>query len=498
MVPTILPRTGAQIELQSAASMKIGQVALDGESFDNPDGANPLRALSLTETLELLLSRVDAMGLVDEPQLLDEENANLRLVGLQPGTPQVDVLFVENGLEIFFALDGLLVELEGDATITGEAFSLDGEVSVDASAFAQITIDASAPGAFQLSIGSYGASVERINALMENETVQIVIEGAETIVGTPLRRLLAQYLDELIQEKLPGVISVGLDSIFEPLQGIPIEVDEGGPLGSARVDFSLTSVQPRIEPGDGLYFDLSVQMTEPEQIQAPHDTPGIPAFDASASPVWPVNASFAVALRLSMLNSLLDSLWRQRLLSIDLTPEIPDSLSILISGASIDARLPPLLVPSKVGAPDELVFQLGELDLVIESPTRMEPDVYVASIRAGFYVNFANGQLTLGLSSATTDIRFELLSAQDGRPILPPATLAGFVEDNLWPQIERNLGEVLSVDLDEVVVDADSLRDLVPGLNYISAIPTFETLPKAIDGWIVGGASTSLELHFLP
>ena len=65
-------------------------------------------------------------------------------------------------------------------------------------------------------------------------------------------------------------------------------------------------------------------------------------------------------------------------------------------------------------------------------------------------------------------------------------------------QIERNLGEVLSVDLDEVVVDADSLRDLVPGLNYISAIPTFETLPKAIDGWIVGGASTSLELHFLP
>ena len=71
--PTILPRTGAQIELQSAASMKIGQVALDGESFDNPDGANPPRALSLTET-ELLLSRVDAMGLVDEPQLLDEEN----------------------------------------------------------------------------------------------------------------------------------------------------------------------------------------------------------------------------------------------------------------------------------------------------------------------------------------------------------------------------------------------------------------------------------------
>ena len=137
--------------------------------------------------------------------------------------------------------------------------------------------------------------------------------------------------NELIQEKLPGVISVGLDSIFEPLQGIPI-ADEGGPLGSARVDFSLTSVQPRIEPGDGLYFDLSVQMTEPEQIQAPHDTPGIPAFDASASPVWPVNASFAVALRLSMLNSLLDSLWRQRLLSIDLTPEIPDSLSILISG----------------------------------------------------------------------------------------------------------------------------------------------------------------------
>ncbi|MGB0647745.1 MAG: hypothetical protein ACPGQS_11250, partial [Bradymonadia bacterium] len=68
--PTIQARTGAQIEIQSAASMKIGQVALDGESFDNPEGANPLRALSLTETLELLLVRVDAMGLVENPQLL--------------------------------------------------------------------------------------------------------------------------------------------------------------------------------------------------------------------------------------------------------------------------------------------------------------------------------------------------------------------------------------------------------------------------------------------
>jgi hypothetical protein len=369
---------------------------------------------------------------------------------------------------------------------------------VDASAFVQVSLNEGAPGSFNLGVGGYGASIERINALMENETVQIVLEGAETIVGTPLRNFLAQYLDDLIQDALPGLVEVGLESVFEPLQGIPIEVDEGGPLGTARVDFSLVSAQPRVVPGDALYFDISGEMEERANIQPPYETPGVPSFAAAEAPAWPVNSPVAVALRLSTLNFLLDSLWRQGLLSMDLTPEIPEGLLLLVSSARLDARLPPLLVPSAVGSPDELVFQLGEMDLVIDSPSRSEPDIYVASIRAGFYADFSNGELSFGLSGETTEIRFELLQAQDGRPILPPSALAGLVENNLWPQIERNLGEVLSVDLASVRIDADSIRALVPNFDYINVLPVFADLPKAIDGWIVGGARTDLELYLTP
>ncbi len=496
--PEILARSGRVFSLEQAASIRVSQAALDAEKAENAPGANPLLAKSLSELLEYLFARVDAMSLVDDPQLVDSDIASLRLVNVSPGIPTMDVLFVEGGLELFFSVDELTVELAGDATITGDDFSLDGIVTADASAFVQVTVSEGSAGTFSLGIGEYGVSIERINALMENETVQVVLEGAETIVGTPLRRFLAQYLDDLVQEELPNLVEIGLDSAFEPLQGLSIEVDEGGPLGTGRVDFSLVSAEPRVVAGEALYFDVSGELSEPADVQALHETPGIPSFIASEAPAWPVNSAVAVALRLSTLNFLLDSLWRQGLLSMDLTSDIPDSLQLLISAARIDARLPPLLVPSPVGAPDELIFQLGELDLVIESPTRTEPDIYVASIRAGFYVDFSAGELTLGLSGESTDIRFELLQAQDGRPILPPSTLAGFVEDNLWTEIERNLGEVLSVDLASVTVETESIRSLVPSFDYVNVLPVFAELPKAIEGWIIGGASTDLELHLNP
>jgi hypothetical protein len=240
---------------------------------------------------------------------VDSDIAILRLVNVSPGTPSMEVLFVEGGLELFFSIDELTIELAGDATITGDEFSLDGIVTADASAFVQVTVSEGASGSFSLAIGEYGASIERINALMENETVQIVLEGAETIVGTPLRNFLAQYLDDLVQEELPSLVEIGLDSVFEPLQGISIEVDEGGPLGTGRVDFSLVSASPRVVAGEGLYFDVSGELSEPADVQALYDTPGIPSFAASEAPLWPVNSAVAVALRLTTLNFLLDSFW---------------------------------------------------------------------------------------------------------------------------------------------------------------------------------------------
>ena len=131
----------------------------------------------------------------------------------------------------------------------------------------------------------------------------------------------------------------------------------------------------------------------------------------------------------------------------------------------------------------------------MESPTRSEPDIYVASIRAGFYVDFSVGQIRVGLSPDTADIRFELLQAQDNRPILPPSTLSALVQDNLWPSIEDALGDVLSIDLEPVGVDSESIREAIPNFERMLIRPIFSDLPRARGGWIVGGGSAQIEIH---
>ena len=122
-------------------------------------------------------------------------------------------------------------------------------------------------------------------------------------------------------------------------------------------------------------------------------TLGIPNFEVSNEPDWPLQPQISVGLRLSAINMLLDSLWRQGLLNIDLSEQIPAVFMRLVSGVTLEGRLPPIVVPAPVGSPDDLIFQLGELMLTLESESRTEPDVFVASIRSGFFVGLCVGRI---------------------------------------------------------------------------------------------------------
>ena len=494
--PELLPRSSPITNLPKAASLRIDQSALDGPPSMNDPSDNPLFAASLTELLEILFSRIEPMQFVSDRELLDSDIIQLRLLDLSPGVPTMDVLFIDDGVEVFFSLDQIAVELSGNIDYQGESLNLDGRVLVDSSSFVQVYLRSGQAGVFNVELGQFAVSIERISAQMEDETVQILMESVGNVAGDALRTFLKVYLDALVEERVPELLGVSLDSIFEPLQEVPIEVEEGGPLPPGIVTFTILDATPSVVPNEALYFDVSAAIEEPADIEPAFDTPGVPGFADSSEPVWPALSAVSLALRLSTINYLLDSLWRQGVLQIDLTDEIPDSLRILISDASLQARLQPLVVPSPVGAPDELIFQLGEVDLILNSPTRSEPDIYVASIRAGFYVDFSGGQIRLGLSPNSADIRFELRQAENGRPILPPSSLNGLVSDNLWPSIERNLGEVLSTDLEPVAIDSESIREAVPTFEQMLIRPIFSELPKSKNGWVVGGGGAEIEIQF--
>ena len=145
---------------------------------------------------------------------------------------------------------------------------------------------------------------------------------------------------------------------------------------------------------------------------------------------------------------------------------------------------------------DDLIFQLGELMLTLESESRTEPDVFVASIRSGFFVDFASGGLKFGLTPDSTEIRFELVQAQDGVPILPPATIVQLIESEIWGQVEASLGEAFEFDLDTVTVDSESLNEYLPSLEALRLIPAFDLAVSTKSGWVIGGASTRIEIDF--
>ena len=66
------------------------------------------------------------MSLLDDPVLLDDELGRLTVVDMQLGVPELDALVLDEGLEIFFRLNGLTVSTEGQLSYEGETLNLNG------------------------------------------------------------------------------------------------------------------------------------------------------------------------------------------------------------------------------------------------------------------------------------------------------------------------------------------------------------------------------------
>lgn len=488
--PEVLVPDADGVTIEQAVVLRLDQTLLDArEPLPEPDEMGALAVSDLASVVEIFLSRLELIGLVGDPVISDSEELQLTIEAIRPGTPDVAITLVPDGMEVFLRLEDIAVVTSGSVSLEDEVFDLGGEVRVTAAAFAGITVEPGPNGEPVLRVGDIGVAVEALGGEMNDSTAQALLDTVGSLVRTVLNAFADDLVEQVVADQVPEFIELGLGDALAPLANIPLEIEEP----PIALDLSFTLAEPRLAR-DAMTLELVGRVAQRMPVEPPYPSPGIPAVGLEADPIWPVDAGLGVAVRLLTVNALLDAIWRQGALQLDLSAFLPDEVSALIAGGRVDARIPPLVVPGARGGPYAFEVQVGELDLFLTSAITGDTDHYVMSLRAGMILEVGGGGIRFDIAEEP-DLRIQLVETGGNRPLLPPEGLERLIGPLAWGEVRNAIGEGLDLAIDPIMIGLEDFRELAPTLNAVEVVPGFPAPPGVRNGWFVLGAGVDITVR---
>ena len=488
--PSVVPAGPGVTPTPDALVLRIGQRLLDdGAALPAPDDAGALRATSVAGLVEALLAQLDLAALLGDPVVARGEPLSLEVAAARPGQPDATLLWTSTGLEIFLRLRDLSIDTRGGLTIDQTRYGLDGGVRVDAAGFVRVAIEPGPDGTPGLRIESADVAIERLAGQMADPTAQAVLDTVGSLLRGVLEGVARDLVGQVVRERLPAFIELGLGDALSSLRGIPVELVDDPLVPPFRLVADLTLATPAPVARGHMDLRLDGVLTPVGAPAPPHPSPGIPLAEPNldAQPPWPAQVDAAAALRLFTVNALLHAMWQQGALRIDAASLLPENLRGLLVGAQVDALAAPLVAAAPPGSAFPLELQLGELELRLFAPNRDTPDVYAMSVRAGLQFELSDAeQLTMRLTiTDDPDLRAVLRSSGAPTPVLSADVLAQLIEALAWPKVGEAIGDGLTLDLVPFALSADTLGAVAPAFEGARLRVVVPQAPRVGNDWIV-------------
>ena len=500
--PETLSIDSGEVEIPAPMLMRIPPRLLDGPPPPPALMGAPVMYTDLANSLERILALLDPTSLA--PTDLSSGALNLTISDPSIGQPEVDLITQDGALEAFVRLPELSVNTQG--AFVSDALSLDltGEVSVGVSAFVSLSPQV-VDGELQLIPSAIGVALEEVRGVMADPTAQALLDTLTSALQLALSGWASGLIEELVEAELPRALIGQLDGALSLVSSIPFDVTDDslglsivGELGLSLREDSLTL---SAQSGVSASLDLTVRGPAPgssERFTPPPELSGVPAHVIGEVP-WPAQDEVALALPLAGLNTALYLVWAQGAFNIDLSERIPPPFDSLISGVSLSAPRPPLLVDTPVGDPHPLGLSIEGLTLTVNAtdqvdppdPTRSDEHRVSLYLPLGLTIDESNTEapaLTLD-ASASPQVRVALSRQGGARPVLDPALIERSVVALILPRLEELIADGLSVPIPRVDLNLNELLGVDPldpsQPTQLSISPRFQDLLRVEGGWVV-------------
>ena len=489
-------RVGAdRATVPGAASLTLGQRLLDPDAplpFDPLAVEGDIEVEALDQLLTVVLALADARSLLGD---FDLGGVGLEILDLSLGIPEIDLLVVPGGLELFLRIPELTLVTAGGLEFEGERLGLDGTLSVSLAAYAHVELTV-VNGRLDVAVSASAVTIESITSRLVDPGAQALIASVGSRLRQTLEGLTSGVVGEVIDVQVPALLRTGLDGLLGALALVPIDLAtgiDGAPPVSLTLSMEPDAVDPRRHTGLGV--ELGAVVLQQAPVRAPHPLPGVPALEDKPAPIDP-ETPLTLAFRLELLNALLHEVWRAGLLQ--LSPALPPELAPLLGAVLVDGHFPPLIVPTLPGSAFPLEAQIGELYVSLGQPGAERVDRYVLDVRAGLtLVVDAEGTLRIS-TEAEPRVAAELIEQAGAAPVLSADALAGVFSAIVWPSVRDALAGGLALQIPTVDVDPAAIQEFAPRLSALALAPTFSPNLRVIDGWALLEGHIVIRLQLEP
>ncbi|TXD40701.1 hypothetical protein FRC96_05505 [Lujinxingia vulgaris] len=429
-----------------AVTLEEGLILNLGQNFF--DDGQPLEVLSeaqvatddLADILYLVLRYIDLTSQLPDP-VVDSSALTLRILDVAVNEPRVEIDVTDEGLQLFAQIPTLVATTAGGLELSDQSLSLDGELSASLAIFAEISVaKTSAEAPFEVELQRFELALEQATPNFVSPEVNAVFELADSALRTNLESIILESVNLSFIDTLPELL---LD-VFTSLEGAISEQSFELDLGTGQpvaLDFNgqISQLAPIYREGlDGIVRARLSTGVEPLFAESP----GVPLLSAPTSALPYFQSSrLQIGLNTALVNGIFHSLWNAGLLTMDISEMIPAPFNTLVQAAQIDGKLPPLVAPPQNGEPYDLMIYLGQLEVEMTWPDRV--DRFGARITVGANMGLSGGEIGITLAEEP-NIHMWLINSTMDEPQLTAEMLEQLMYDQLWPEIEGAFGEGLS------------------------------------------------------
>jgi len=492
-LPPLAGQTGFDVD--GALQLRLGQRFFDARLFGTAldRTTDPVVARDVASALELILWNVNLAGLIPGPIHLGQGTTSLDVAipSVTPSNIVVDARIVDGpqpAIELTIDLVGVFLAMQGSFTFGSGKLVVDGGITADLHAAAQLTLGTAADGSIDVGIAGATATIGPLVPDFQGPDGG-QLDALITLAGGDFRTLIEGLLSaQLIPSftgGLPPLLKQLLGAADQLLDGVSFTLDTGvghpvmlqltGHLGALDVAAGATSGHVTVRQ------DLGVR-TSGAPIHAA--SRGAPRLDTSSDEPVFSTAGLHLAIREDFLNALLHALWNAGLLE---GPLSSGGLS-----ANVSAHLPPVVRPTPASSPCaidgqrcDVVLQLGQVEVQLPSFSQS----FGINASAGARIEVNGNTVSLKIQQMP-ELRVWETSAMPGK--LTADTVRDLIATIVWPQLFGAIGDHLTIQLPLPDLTALGLGDLAPGLASAQLMLEMRQRPSVTAGQLVLGADLVL------
>lgn len=430
-----------ELTLPDGIALRLGQPFFDDGT---PLGAGtPVMTRDLADLLELVVGHIDVSSLIPDPVVDNPPTFTLRVTSVSLGAPTAELDLVDDGVDLFFRLDGITATTSGALIIEGTSLPLAGSIRASAVAYAHITIrKPSEEAEVEVTMSDLTVGIESLEGTFDSAETAAVFRLAEGLFRTTLEDLLLDAVGDTVATSVPEVLRDALGAVDGALAGQSFSLNSPPfPAITVQLDGRMSSldIAYRREMLATLRTTIGTDVTSVHP-----DSRGVARLDAATmSPGFFRDGNLSLGVRLAVLNGLLHALWSSGLLDVDVSALLPEAVRSLVSEARLTGRLPPVLRPPRAGETDDLVLSVGQLEL--EVMFMGAPARFAVSIDAGVTLDVADNSIAIGIAETPTITAWTIVPASNPRSLSAETVASLLVE--LWPDLRSSVADGLALDL---------------------------------------------------